>query len=103
MDCIHIALKHSKKHLNYLVTETFMQELCLNILNSRENQSQYHMKLCLIVISIQKELIDNGMIEKVAEKNMISSLKSIVLIDAENVDPYLLSAALDLLNSIIHH
>ena len=37
MDCIYTALKHSKKHMNYLVSETFMQKLCLNILNSREN------------------------------------------------------------------
>ena len=56
-------MKYSKKHLNYLVTETQMQLLCLNILDCRENQSHYHMKLCLTVLDIQQELIDNGMVD----------------------------------------
>lgn len=103
MDGVYTALKHSKKHLNFLVAETSMQELCLGILSSRENRSQYHMKLCLIALNIQRELIDNGMVEQVVQTPLIECLKSIILIEAANVDPYLLSATLDLLNAIIQH
>lgn len=103
MQCIHTALKHSKKHLNFLVSETYLQQLCLNILACREVRSHYHLKLCLIVLNIQRELIENGMVEQVVEKNMIECLKSILLIEAENIDSYLLTGTLDLLNAIVHH
>ena len=43
------------------------------------------------------------MIDQVAEKNMINCLKSIILFEADNVDSYLMSATLDLLNAIVHH
>lgn len=42
-----------------------MQSLCLSILSYRQNQNQYHTKLCLVALSIQKELVDNGYMHQV--------------------------------------